>query len=241
MRPYKKIIIFQLLFSFFFICSCVSNKKYEKQIELAGTYQDKYNALRHDSLLLAQRIDTLQRDSADTHKKLDELKKVKDPVPAPPVVIKYKPQTMAKDREMKLKVIYLYNIATGIQWQPKYAKGNFIIGVLGHSPLTAELTKEFANKKKGTQNFFIVEFDNIKDIYDCQLLFIAKGNYQNLAAARKKLKNYPTLLVSEEDYKAQGSHFNLAIDGDELRMSANRELLKKMSFSVSKTLLGSAE
>jgi hypothetical protein len=220
----------------------VSKKKYDRQVELAASYQDKYHAWKRDSTMLVQRIDSLLKDSTEMQKQIAELEKVnKSSSSVSPPIKYYRQRTISEEKEYKLKVIYLYNIASGIDWETKYKKDNFVIGVLGKSPITAMLNKELANKKKGSQYFSIIEFPSLKDITNCNVLFIAKGNYQSLNAIRNKVKSYPTLLISEEDYAAQGAHFNLAVDGDALIMSANRELLKKINVTVSKALLSSAE
>src|SRR5437762_227554 len=117
------------LLTVIFCTACVSNKKYERQMALAGDYQDRYNAIRQDSFLLARRIDSLEKDSADTHKKIEELSKTKGN--SWQASTKYKQQTITDEKEYKLKVIYLYNIANGTEWESKYKKGAFIIGVLG--------------------------------------------------------------------------------------------------------------
>jgi hypothetical protein len=219
---------------------CVSRKKYEGQVELTSRYQDMYNSLKHDSLLMAQRIDSLVQDSADTHKRLDELSK-KSGGGGEVTVKYYKPATMTKEREHKLKTIYIYNIANGIEWDAKYSKEKFRIGVIGKTGLTAVLIKELSNKKKGLQDFTIVEYEKVSEIGNCHMLVVSKSFYKSLPQIKARVKDFPTLLISEEDYKAQGAHFNLAPDGDELRMNANKELLKKNGFTVSKSLLSNTE
>jgi hypothetical protein len=230
-----------VFFSVLIISACVSRKKYERQMELASNYQDRYNSLVHDSLLLTQRVDSLIKDSIDTHKRLEEVSK-KNNVPNTDVPLKYyKPATITKERELKLKVIYLYNIASGIEWDAKYKKDKFVIGVLGNPSFAAALLKDLANKKKGLQDFSIVQFEKVADVTNCHMLFVSKGYYKYMSTIKTKVKEYPTVLVSEEDYKSQGGHFNLAIDGDALKMNANKDLLKKNGFNVSKALLNDAD
>jgi hypothetical protein len=203
-----------------------------------------YNSLKHDSLLMAQHIDSLLKDSADTHKKLEELSKKSTTTgnSSGDVSVKYyRPSSMTKERELKLKVIYLYNIADGIEWGSSAGKGKFVIGVLGKSPLTASLTKELANKKRGLQDFSIVEFENIESITACQVLLVSHSFYKFMSQVKTKVKGFTPLLVSEENYQAKGAHFNLAVDGDALKMSANKELLKKNGFNVSKSLLSNTD
>jgi hypothetical protein len=220
--------------------ACVSRQKYEQQVALTSRYQDQCNSLKRDSLLMSQRLDSLIQDSADTHKRLEELSK-KSGGGTEVTVKYYKPATMTKEREHKLKTIYIFNIANGIEWDAQYNKEKFKIGVLGKSGLTAVLQKELSNKKKGLQDFTIVEYEKVSDIGPCHLLVVSKGYYKSIVQIKAKVKGYPTLLISEEDYKALGAHFNLGPDGDELRMTANKELLKKNGFNVSKSLLSNTE
>ena len=225
--------------------SCVSKKKYERDMDLANSYKNladiykgKYIASKQDSFSMAVRIDSLLRDSIEMSDKLRSANMNSTNTPAPQ---KYRPQTISDERELKLKVIYLYNIANGTEWDSKYKKGNFVIGVLGKSPITTQLQKEFANKKKGAQSFTIVEFESVKAITDCELLFISQGNYKSINAVKAQVKKFSTLLVSEEDFPASAAHFNLAVDGDAIKMNVNRDLINKASFNVSKSFLNSTE
>ena len=96
------------------------------------------------------------------------------------------------------------------------------------------------NKKKSGQSFIVEEYNSVSEIKNCHLLFITKGFYGQLYAIKNKISKYPTLFVSEEDYNSTLTHFNLAVDGDEIKMFANKEAIKKASFKVSKNLLNMA-
>ena len=171
------------------------------------------------------------KDSAAMAAKILELKK--------PSVVYYK-QTLSEEKEHELKKIFIYNIASNSEWDYQYKKGDFIIGVLGKSKIVNEMKTGLANKKKSSQNFAIEEYNSVAEIKDCHLLFITKGFYSSFTAIKNKVAKYPTLLVSEENYSNTLAHFNLAVDGDEVKLFANKDAIKKAPFKVSKNLLNMA-
>ncbi|MEW6470135.1 MAG: YfiR family protein [Bacteroidota bacterium] len=220
------------------LLSCVSQKKYNEQVALVAQHETRIYHLKQDSIAKQRRIDSLVKDSAELQAKIEELKKTRNGSSAPQMV--YYKSTISEEKEYQLKTVYIYNIAVNTEWEGKYKSGDFVVGVLGKSKIADELKKGLANKKKSSQSFVIKEFASIAEIGECHMLFISNGFYFQLTAIKSKTSKYPALLVSEEDFSGTLSHFNLAVDGEEIKMFVNREAIKKAPFKVSKTLLNMA-
>ena len=216
------------------IFSCVSKKKYNEKITELTVAENRIHFLKEDSIANQKHIQCLLKDSAEMHAKYAELKKQKET--STPSVIYFK-QTISEEKEYDLKMVFIYNISAGTEWEYEYKKGDFVIGVLGKSKISEKMKVGLANKKKSGQAFAVVEYNSVSEIKNCHLLFITKTFYGQLSAIKNKIAKYPTLFVSEEDYSNTLAHFNLAVDGDELKMFANKETIKKASFKVSKNLL----
>src|SRR5688572_21364206 len=166
--------IFPVISFLFFIglLSCVSQKKYnEKVAELAQSENRVYH-LKQDSVSqqkridsLAQRVDSLIKDSMEMAAKLQDVKKNNSGNSS---VVYYK-QTITEEKEYQLKTVFMYNISVNTEWEDAYKTGDFVIGVLGKSKITAELKKGLSNKKKSGQTYNVVEFTSLAAIKNCHI------------------------------------------------------------------------
>ncbi|NQX98509.1 MAG: YfiR family protein, partial [Flavobacteriales bacterium] len=59
------------------------------------------------------------------------------------------------DTNSKMKAIFIMNFTKLIEWPASYQKGNFVVGVVGNSPLYAELIKMARTKKVANQSLEI--------------------------------------------------------------------------------------
>ena len=210
------------------ISSCVSKKKYDEKTAQLNLAESRIHYLKKDSTAKQNRIDSLVKDSAVLAAKITELKK--------PSIVYYK-QTISEEKEYEMKMIFVYNIATNTEWENEYKKSDFVIGVLGKSKITDEMKTGLTNKKKAAQNFSIEEYNSVAAIKNCHLLFVTNAFYSSLGSIKNKISKYPTLIVTEQDFSGAFAHFNLAVDGDVVKLFANKDAIKKASFKVSKNLL----
>lgn len=229
------------LFFAVLLTSCISQKKYDEKVGELTLAENRIHHLKQDSIAKQNRINSLIKDSAEMAEKYSKLKKQKDSVSSVSVPnITYYKQTIGEDKEYELKAIYVYNIATGSEWDNKYKMGDFVIGILGKSKMADQLKTTLATKKKSGQNFKIEEYGSVSAIKGCHLLFISKGFYASFGSIKNKIAEFPALFVSEEDYTGTLTHFNLVTDGEKIKMFVNKDAIKKAPFKVTKNLLNMA-
>jgi hypothetical protein len=137
----------------------------------------------------------------------------------------------------RFKSLYIYNFAKNIEW-PDHGKGDFIITVLGYSPMFYELQQNVKGKIIDRQTIQIKQASNISGIEKCNILYIPAQQSNLLGAAQKHLAGEPTLIVTEKNgMMRQGSDINILQSGGKLQFEINSEQLSNKDIVASKTLL----
>src|ERR1700685_3288967 len=78
--------------------------------------------------------------------------------------------------EYNLKAAFIYNFSKYIDWG-SYQKGNqFIIGILGKSPIAKPLDEIAGAKMVNNKKIVLKVFSKPQDITFCNILFISESN-----------------------------------------------------------------
>lgn len=138
----------------------------------------------------------------------------------------------------KFKALFIYNFTKYIEWPTGQRQGDFIIGVLGNSPLTKELETIAGKQKVGLQNIVVKTFASVDEIISCHILFIPSGKSTQMTLILSKLSDKSTLIITDKEGLAlQGSGINFVSDGDKLKYEVNRTNIEKKGLTVSNALL----
>src|SRR3954467_2357808 len=79
----------------------------------------------------------------------------------------------------------IYRFTKYIDWPENKKSGDFIIGIVGDSPLTDELKSFIANKTVSNRKIVIKTFSSSGEVYPCHILFISEdesGSVKKIAA-----------------------------------------------------------
>ncbi len=149
-------------------------------------------------------------------------------------------QCKAQDVNYKAYSIYVYNFVKYIEW-PETNKTNtsFSIGVIGDSPVYAELLQLAASKKANGQTIIIKKFASVEDADYCEILYISASKSGSLKRALEKTNNIPTLVVAEREglaKKGAGINF-VTLDDDVLKFEMNKKVIEDHSLKIPKILI----
>src|SRR6266498_3041223 len=75
-------------------------------------------------------------------------------------------------QEYDLKAAYIYNITKFIYWEPTSPGNEFIIGVLGSSPIYEPLLDVVKKKTVNNKKIIIRQYAKVGDLNNCNILFI---------------------------------------------------------------------
>lgn len=141
------------------------------------------------------------------------------------------------DTNAKIKATYLFSFTKYIDWPAKYKQGNFIIGVLGTTPLLSELNTMASLKKVGDQPLEIKTFTSPESLTKCHMLLISADQSAQLKEALAKLKGSSTLIVAEKPGLArQGAAINFVVQNNKQLFELNKANASKFELAVSSKL-----
>jgi hypothetical protein len=104
----------------------------------------------------------------------------------------------------KFKALFIYNFTKHILWPGNYSEGNFVIGILGTSPVANELNIIASKKNVNGQNIVVEKYSSVKQIVHCHMLYIPNYNNSRLAAVAEQCKDKPVVIITD-NYRLDNS------------------------------------
>jgi hypothetical protein len=139
--------------------------------------------------------------------------------------------------EYALKAVFLYNFSRYVEWIPSTMDEEFIIGVVGSSPVTEPLREIAATKTMKGKKIIVRQFNRPEDIRFAHILFISKQAFYPLDVLLSKTSK-GTLTVSERNGAAQeGVAFNFILIEHKLKFEANTKAINTAGLKASSELL----
>lgn len=132
----------------------------------------------------------------------------------------------------------IYHFTKYVNW-PAYKKtGDFVIGIVGETPLYDELKKAVANKQVGNQNIVVKRLSSSATSFNCQLLFISSEASGSMKKIVSTTVSQPILLVTESKGLAQkGSCINFIIVSDKIKLEINKNNIQQRGLEIASELL----
>jgi hypothetical protein len=144
-------------------------------------------------------------------------------------------------REYELKADFLFNFAHFVEWpSDTFADTNapIVIGVLGDDPFGSILDKIAEGETIQNRKLVIKRSRQVKDLKDCQVLFIGKSERNRLRKIFASLDEASILTVGETAGFAQlGGVTRFFLQGNRLRFEVNLEAARHNGLKISAQLL----
>jgi hypothetical protein len=138
----------------------------------------------------------------------------------------------------KLKAAYLYNFATMINYPATYQGGNFVIIVLGNSPIIAELDAIAKTKKIGSQALEIKKVNSVSEISHAHIVFLPDDHKSKVSEVISKTSSTPTVVVGEtEGLSSKGTIFNFILIDQKLRFEVNEDKANSKGIKLAANLV----
>jgi hypothetical protein len=135
----------------------------------------------------------------------------------------------------KMQSAFVYNIISKyIEWPESYKGGDFVMGVLGDSPILKEFKMLAKSRTIGSQNISVVKFNSVDEITKCHLIFISKANLADLENVVARIGNTIVVADGATDNK-KGITINFVMVNNKQRYEL------KPNYAVSKGLKVSPE
>jgi hypothetical protein len=144
-------------------------------------------------------------------------------------------------REANLKAAFIYNFTKYVEWDSSSNANDFVIGIIGPSPVTTALAEIARTNQAKNKRIIIRVFNRPEDIGYCHILFIPQKLSYSLSTVLSKVGK-GTLTISEEPgFAKQGTVFNFKITNDKLKFEVNLARLYSAGLKAGSQLLKLAE
>lgn len=137
----------------------------------------------------------------------------------------------------KAQTLFIYNFALLTEWPQQYRNGPFIIGVIGESDIFNELKSYTADKRVGSQQIKVMQFDSAEEITTCHMLFIPFSQTRLISKINTHLNGNSTLLITEKNGALNaGSAINFIIIQEKMKFEISIENANKNGIRISSEL-----
>lgn len=144
----------------------------------------------------------------------------------------------ADDPNLLFKKTFIWAFTKYIEWPSSYNSGEFVIGVLGDTPLESYLNdlKEKYEVVEG-QKIKIETYSNVSKIEKCHILYIPDDKSNLLNSVLSKLKGKSTLIITEgEGLASRGAIINFVVRNNKIKFEINKKNAESYSLQVSSVL-----
>jgi len=140
--------------------------------------------------------------------------------------------------DYKVHANIIYRFTKYIEWPENKLAGDFVIGIVGDSPLYEELGALTANKSVGNRRIVIKRLSASAAVYTCQILFIGQEESHSLKRIAQLTADQPVLLITEENGLAKkGACINFIIVDDRLKLEINKNNVLSRNLNIASELL----
>jgi hypothetical protein len=132
----------------------------------------------------------------------------------------------------------IYRFTKYINWPDDKKTGDFVIGVVGDTPLYEELKEFTSNKTAAGQRIVVKKFSASATSFNCHILFISDEESESIKRIAAYTAGTPTLLVSEsEGVTRKGSCINFVLVDDHLKLEISKANIEKRKLDIATELL----
>jgi hypothetical protein len=144
----------------------------------------------------------------------------------------------AQQNDYAVQANIIYHFTKYIDWPGDKKTGDFVIGIVGDSPLFDELKNTVSSKSVGGQRIVIKKFAGGAPSYNCHILFISEEASGSIKRIATVTANTSTLLVTElEGLSHKGSCINFIIVDDHLKLEINKTNIERRNLDIATELL----
>jgi len=146
------------------------------------------------------------------------------------------------DREATVKAVFLYSYGRYVTWPetgPGKIEGDFVIGVLGHSVVTAKLERIAKKRTIAGHPIRLKRVESLEKIPHCHILFVAGyADETRQRAIVDMTADQPLLLVGESHgFAERGAAINFYVSGNSVRFQINAEVVRQRGLHLNAKLL----
>ncbi|HWB93565.1 MAG TPA: YfiR family protein [Puia sp.] len=132
----------------------------------------------------------------------------------------------------------VYHFTKYIDWPNKDEPGDFVIGVIGNSPVFDEMVKLMGQRTAGGKKITIKKFQPNSGSFVCHILFITEEAHSCLKTVAAQTAASAVLIVCEGAGLARkGAAIDLVLSDEHLKLEINKDNIERHKLQVASELL----
>jgi hypothetical protein len=153
-------------------------------------------------------------------------------------ILSIMPKAQSQTMDYAVQANIIYRFTKYIDWPEGKKSGDFVIGIVGETPLYAQLKSFASNKTAGNQKIVVMRFSSSAATYNCQILFISEDESSSLKKIAARTAGSAILLVSESEGLAQkGACINFVIVSEHLKLEINKNNIEQRNLNIASELV----
>jgi hypothetical protein len=148
-------------------------------------------------------------------------------------------------KEYQVKAVFLFNFAQFVAWPTNALSDTqtpLTIGVLGDDPFDGFLDDTVHGEKVDGHPLVIQRYRNIKDVKNCQILFISRSEGKRMEEILADLKGKNILTVSDSDgFINNGGVIHFVTEENKIHFRISLEAAKNANLTISSKMLRLAQ
>ncbi len=138
----------------------------------------------------------------------------------------------------KFKALFMYNFTKYLEWPSNKNDGDFIITVVGESPIVKELNIIAQKKQIGFQNLKVEQVHSASEISSSHIVYVSSESTNMLNAVLSRLSKQNTLLITDKKgLIGKGAGINYIVQGGKQKFEISESNIASSGIKVGTTLL----
>jgi len=142
----------------------------------------------------------------------------------------------AKSQDEKLKAIFVYNFTKYVNWPQR--SGNFVITIIGKSPISAEIISIASKKTVGNSPIEVKVVDVPEEVTESQIVYIPASKNNALLVIKERSPKGHFLIITEKPNACKaGSCINFVSKEGKLSFEISKINIESYGLGISSDLL----
>ncbi|MBR5958965.1 MAG: YfiR family protein [Salinivirgaceae bacterium] len=144
----------------------------------------------------------------------------------------------AKAQDEKFKALFMYNFTKYIEYPASKQAGNFVIAVVGDSPIISELQTIAEKKTVGQQKIEVKKIAATDDVTKYHIVFVPESKSASAADIASKIVGKGVVLITDKPGLGKTtSGINYVSSGGKQSFEVNQNRLKEHGVNVASALV----
>lgn len=150
-------------------------------------------------------------------------------------------QAQSTVEEYRVKAAFLFHFTQLVEWPtlaPDHDSNTLFLCTYGEDPFGGVLETSVEGKQVGSRRLRVRHFKNLKDVRQCQVLFVGSDEHKRTPTLLAQLGDAPVVTVGEsDDFLDRGGVIRFCLENRKVRFEVNLDAATRARLKISSRLL----